>query len=125
MEEVMRTLLFLFICVICSSWSFANTTKEEFVTQVNGKMPTNLCKKMSQCYSAKQADCEQKMKPSVQKCAQTANGLIGKMINPELGKASSMLISSCALRYFASENAAKLNKKDKKCEEFSAAALRY
>lgn len=121
----MRTLLFLFICVMTTSWGYASTTKEDFVTQINGKMPANLCKKMSQCYSSKQAECEQKMKPTVKKCSQAADGLFGRIISPEIGKASSMLISSCALRYFASENAAKLKKPDKKCEEFSAMALRY
>lgn len=121
----MRTLLILSFCVMFSGLSHATTTREDFVTQVNGKMPTNLCKKMYQCYSVKQAECEQKMKPSVQKCSQAANGLVGRMISPEIGKASSMLISSCALRSFASENAAKLKKTDKKCEEFSAMALRF
>lgn len=121
----MRTVLFLFICVIFSGWSYANTTKEDFVTQINGKMPGNLCKKMYQCYSVKQAECEQKMKPSVKKCAQAADGLVGRIISPEIGKASSMLISSCALRSFASVNAGKLKKSDKKCEQFSAMALRF
>lgn len=121
----MKAFLFLFIFVAVQSFADASTTKEDFVSQVNGVMPGSLCKKVSSCYSLKQAACEQSMKPSVKKCVQSADGLFGRIVSPEIGKASGVLINSCALRYFASDNVAKLDKKNKKCEEFSAMALRY
>ncbi|MCC2679167.1 MAG: hypothetical protein K0R29_1743 [Pseudobdellovibrio sp.] len=121
----MRSLLFLLICVMTTSWSYASTTKEDFISQINSKMPANLCKKMSQCYSAKAAECEQKMKAPVKKCSQAMDAVFGRNVSPEIGKASTMMISSCALRNYASENAAKLKKTDKKCEQFSVMALRY
>ena len=121
----MMKMLFIMLTLFVTNYTNANVEKDNFKKQIIAKMPSALCKKVATCYSEKEAECESKMKGPVQKCVETGSGYYGKEINPPSGAALDFLIRTCTLRSFATENFPKLQKKNKKCVQFSNSALKY
>jgi hypothetical protein len=100
-------------------------TKDSFKKQLTTNLPGTLCKKMAMCYATKSSVCVSKMQGPVSKCVNSGDVYYGKQITPESSAALDFLVRTCALRTFATENISKLVKKNKKCQQFSAAALTY
>jgi hypothetical protein len=117
--------LFIVLIMFVTNFSYANVPKENFKKVLTEKLPVALCNKMAVCYGAKAAACAAQMKDPVTKCVNTGDGLYGKQITSESASALDFLIRSCALRTYASQNISKLVKKNKKCQQFSTAALTY